>query len=265
MSSNKKLERELSTALRDIPLGGLRFFESTGSTNDQALVWAASGAPDLALVLADEQTSGRGRLGRNWFTPPGAALAFSLILRPNTQERQYPGRFAGLGALALTEALNERGVTAEIKWPNDVLIRRKKTAGILIETVWMGDEIDSLVLGMGVNIAPESVPPAEGLNFPATCVQAEGLPDLPRFELLKELLSQLLSLRRGLAEDEFMQRWQEQLAFRGENVQVWQDASRPPLVAQLLGLETDGSLRVLTANGEPRSIHYGEVHLRPIA
>ena len=80
-------EWEITAALADLPLGGLRFFETTGSTNEDALEWAASGARDLSLVVADEQTAGRGRAGRKWHTPRGAALALSLILRPTAIER----------------------------------------------------------------------------------------------------------------------------------------------------------------------------------
>ena len=95
---------ELEAALRDITLGGLRFFSSTGSTNDEALAWAASGAHDMALVVANEQTRGRGRAGRRWFTPSGTGLAFSLVLRPTQAEHEHIGRFSGLGALALVRA-----------------------------------------------------------------------------------------------------------------------------------------------------------------
>src|SRR5271169_6463108 len=114
--------RELQAALRDLPLGGLRFFESIGSTNDEALAWASQDASDLSIVIADEQTSGRGRLGRKWFTPPKSALAFSLILRPAADEIRYPARVTGLGALALTDAVSKFGLRAQIKWPNDVLL-----------------------------------------------------------------------------------------------------------------------------------------------
>jgi BirA family biotin operon repressor/biotin-[acetyl-CoA-carboxylase] ligase len=261
--ASKDLKSELNTALRGIALGGVRFFDTTGSSNDQALAWAASGAPDFSLVVADEQTNGRGRLGRNWFTPRGSALAFSLVLRPTAEERQFVGRFSGLGALALAQALAELDVDAEIKWPNDVLIRRKKVAGVLVETVWMGDEIDSLVLGMGVNVSPDSLPPADRLTFPATCLRAEGLPDLQRFALLKVLLRQLQALRAGLVGQEFLDRWQNFLAFRGEHVQIWQGAA-PAITARLVGLELDGSLRVLTPAGVQRAVHFGEVHLRPV-
>jgi BirA family transcriptional regulator, biotin operon repressor / biotin---[acetyl-CoA-carboxylase] ligase len=262
-SVNSMNEMKLKAALRELALGGLRFLPSTGSTNDDALAWATDGAKDMSLVAADEQTAGRGRMGRKWFTPPGSALAFSLIIRPQGQEREAIGRFSGLGALALVGALKKHGVTAQIKWPNDVLVGEKKIAGVLAETVWMGAEIDSVVLGIGVNVASESVPPLEGLNFPATCIQAEGPSALPRFDLLKDLLAELISLRASLASDGFLRAWEEALAFRNKTVHVWV-AEAEPVTGQVLGLEMDGSLRVRIAGGEIRAIRFGEVHLRPL-
>jgi BirA family transcriptional regulator, biotin operon repressor / biotin---[acetyl-CoA-carboxylase] ligase len=262
-SVNNLDEAKLKAALREFALGGLRFFPSIGSTNDDALAWATDGAKDMSLVVADEQTAGRGRMGRKWFTPPGSALAFSLIIRPQGQERKVVGRFSGLGALALVGALKKHGITAQIKWPNDVLIGEKKTAGILVETVWMGDDVDSVVLGMGVNVTPESVPLFEGINFPATCVQAEGPNALPRFDLLRDLLAKLIPLRATLASDGFLRAWEAALAFRGRTVRVWVGETEP-VVGQVLGLETDGSLQVKIAGGEIRAIRFGEVHLRPL-
>src|SRR5258708_20494398 len=124
--------RQLQAALRDIPLGGLRFFESIGSTNDEALAWSTDGARDMSLVVADEQTSGRGRSGRRWFTPPGTALALSLILRPTAGEQNYPARMTGLAALVLVDALRNHRLQARIKWPNDILLDPQKTARILV-------------------------------------------------------------------------------------------------------------------------------------
>lgn len=261
MSSNNA--KSLSVLKNLVGLSGLRYLPSTGSTNDEALAWAAEGAKDLSLVFADEQTAGRGREGRKWFTPPGSALAFSLILRPSGPEREFVGRFSGLGALALVQALKKQNVPAQIKWPNDVLINEKKTAGILVETVWMGDEVDSLVLGMGINVEPGSVPPPEGLNFPASCIWNEGAVAIPRLSLLKDLLLELISLRASLASDEFLQAWETALAFRERQVQVWVGEAEPVL-GQILGLETDGGLRVRTGVGQIRSIRFGEVHLRPL-
>lgn len=244
-------------------LAEIRFYPSLSSTNDEALAWAAAGARDLSLVVADEQTAGRGRMGRQWFTPPGSALAFSLILRPQGAEREMVGLFSGLGALALVDALRRYGVPAQIKWPNDVLINRQKVAGILVENVWMGTEVESVVLGIGINVAPASVPPSAGLNFPATCVQAEGQSPVPRLALLQTWLEALQPRRAALASAAFIRDWESLLAFRGELVRVWLDATET-VTGQLLGLEPDGSLRIKTETGTERIMRFGEVHLRPV-
>src|SRR5919197_5161721 len=98
-------QTELKKALSKLPLGDVKYFDSIGSTNTEALAWATNDAEDLSLVIADEQTAGRGRLDRKWFTPKGTALAFSLILRPTSEEKLYLTRIVGLAALAITDAL----------------------------------------------------------------------------------------------------------------------------------------------------------------
>ena len=258
-------ERELRKVLSDLHLAGIRFFSKTGSTNDVALAWAAEGAPDLGLVYAEEQTAGRGRLGRRWFTPPGAALAFSLVIRPLPGEQQTLSLFSGLGALAVSEALAGRGYPAEIKWPNDVLIRDRKVCGILAEAVWIGERIDSLVLGIGINVSPASVPPADELIFPATCLEAELAADAPvaRSALLREILRALIDWRVRMAGDEFLRAWQERLAFRGKRVEV-SGAGGVSKSGLVQGLERDGSLRLVGDRGEVFTVQFGDVHLRPV-
>ena len=166
-------EHSLKKTLSKLNIGDLRYFDSIGSTNDEALAWAAAGARDLSIVIADEQTQGRGRLDRKWFTPKGSGLAFSLILRPSATLRPHLSRTVGLAALSIAESCSGLGLAPRIKWPNDILLNGKKTAGILIETVWSGDDVDSLVIGMGINVHKASVPPAELLQFPATSLEDE--------------------------------------------------------------------------------------------
>ena len=160
-------------------------------------------------------------------------------------------------------ALKKYGITAQIKWPNDVLIHRRKTAGILAETVWMGTEAESVVLGMGVNVAPESVPPPEILNFPATCILSEAPLPVERFDLLHSLLRELITWRPKLASDEFLRAWDESLAFRGEMVRI-SVGEAESVVGRVAGIEADGSLRLNLDHGETKNIRFGEVHLRPL-
>ena len=254
--------RELQKALASFPLGDLRYFDSIGSTNDEALAWAAHDAKDLSLVVADEQTAGRGRSGRKWLTPPATALAFSLILRPPAAGQTHPARTAGLGALALVDSLLKVGLRAQIKWPNDVLVRERKVAGILIESVWTGDALDAFILGMGVNVLAASVPPPEQVFFPATSLEAELTHSLDRVELLKEILSALIAWRPKLDTDEFLKAWDEALAFHGQVIEVWKE-NETSLQGTLLGLAPDGGLRIRGEAGEIHQVQFGEIHLRP--
>ena len=256
-------ERTLHNALSDFHLGGLRIFEQTGSTNDVALAWAADSAPDLALVYAEEQTSGRGRGDRRWFTSPGTALAFSLVLRPLLGKEQFIPLFSGLGALAVCEALRLRGLHPEIKWPNDVLLNRHKVSGVLAESVWMGEKLDSIVLGIGVNVKPEAVPPSDQLRFPATSLEAEMGQSVDRLALLRDVLQALLYWRGLLAKDAFLLALENLLAFRGEQVDIRVEGTSEK-TGKVEGLEMDGSLRLLSPEGHVFIVHFGEVHLRPV-
>jgi BirA family biotin operon repressor/biotin-[acetyl-CoA-carboxylase] ligase len=269
-------EDYLAEILRDLPLGPLGYFTSVDSTNDQALRWAEAGAPHLALVVADEQTAGRGRMGRQWFTPPGAALAFSLVLRPEFLRFDQSGslgaqstpisfpRLAALGTMAVCSALQvQLGLSSQIKWPNDVLLAGRKACGVLAEAHWQGDHLQSVILGIGINIARDSLPPESDLLFPATCVEAALGRSVDRWQLLVTVLEQLLGWLPRLATPEFLSFWESHLAYRGEQVRLFCDGN-PPIDGQLLGLDSQGSLCLRTSEGLDLAFQAGEVHLRPL-
>jgi BirA family biotin operon repressor/biotin-[acetyl-CoA-carboxylase] ligase len=108
-----------------------RAYKSIGSTNDEALAWFDEEAPDFSLVIAEEQTSGRGRFDRLWISKAGACLAFSLILRPRPEDHPNLALYAPLCGIAVRDALAELfDLDIQIKWPNDVLISRRKCCGI---------------------------------------------------------------------------------------------------------------------------------------
>ncbi len=257
-------QNELKKLLSKLPLGDVRYFDSIGSTNNEALAWATSGAKDLSLVIADEQTAGRGRLDRKWFTPGGTALAFSLILRPTAEEKPQLTRIVGLAALAVADSLRTRGLIAQIKWPNDVLLNGRKVAGILVESVWAGDEVDYVVIGIGVNVLKGAVPSAELLQFPATSLEEALGAVVERARLLHDILAGIIALRPHLGTDSFIKSWEKALAFRGEQVQV-EEGSGSPVIGKLLGLESDGSLRLSNVDGKSLTVRFGDVRLRPQA
>lgn len=255
-------QKELKRALSRLPLGDIRYFDSVGSTNNEALAWATSDAKDMSLVIADEQTAGRGRLDRKWFTPKGTALAFSVILRPTMEEKPYLTRIVGLAGLAVVDPLRTRGLVTQIKWPNDVLLNGRKVAGILVESVWSGEEVDCVVIGIGVNVLKDSVPSAELLQFPATSLE-EGLgPEVERERILHDILAGIIALRPHLGTDSFIASWERALAFRDQQVQAEQ-GDGPAIAGKLLGLEPDGSLRLSNENDKSVTVRFGDVRLRP--
>jgi BirA family biotin operon repressor/biotin-[acetyl-CoA-carboxylase] ligase len=209
--------------------------------------------------VGDEQTKGRGRQGRSWFTPPAAALAASLVLHPTPEDSpESLAMYAGLGALAIYDALAELDPRApEIKWPNDVLLHGKKVSGILAESHWEGDKLKGLILGMGVNISPASIPPSGETNFPATSIDAEFGGSTNRWELLHAILKNIIKWRSVLHQPEFVQTWQARLAFKDVPVSVGEVTGR------ILGLTSAGHLWLRDTAGQEHVFRAGEVHLRP--
>ena len=252
------------TAIRAISIKEAKFFQSTASTNQIALEWLQGGAPDGAIVFADHQSSGRGRFDRQWITEPGSAIALSIIVRPSTQEADYLPLFSPLAAIALVDILESQfHINAEIKWPNDVLIQRSKTSGILTETVWRGAQIVGLVVGIGVNVFSSSIPPKDFLKFPATCLQNHTSLQIDRYALVAQLIRSFNQYRITIGSVEFMNRWQNLLAFRGEKVYIKQKDGNIQLSGILKGITITGDLEIQTEDNQIKSITAGDVHLRP--
>ena len=128
------------------------FHESLGSTNEEALRRAAAGAPEGLVIVAENQTAGRGRLGRSWWDAPGSSLLFSVVLRPTIEVARWP-LFGIAMACAVSEAAEEAArVSLDVKWPNDVLHRGRKVCGVLAESRVPSPGSPALVVGAGINV-----------------------------------------------------------------------------------------------------------------
>lgn len=251
-------------AIQSTSVPQFKYFNSIDSTNRVALEWLENGTPDGAIVFADHQHSGRGRFERKWVTQPGSAIAVSIIVRPDAREQKYLSLFSPLAGIALADVLKHNlQVNAQIKWPNDVLINRMKTAGILTETVWSGEELLGLVVGIGVNVLPQSIPTKELLQYPATCIQDHCSFPIDRFEVLAALLNAFSFWKSQIHLPEFMNQWQKTLAFRGEKVYIKQKDGSVQLSGILSGLSSNGDLEILSENNQKQTITVGDVHLRP--
>lgn len=128
------------------------FYDRIGSTNDVAQQLAAAGEPEGTVIIAEEQTAGRGRLGRQWLAPPRSSILMSIILRPILAPHQV-SRVTMAVALGACKAVRaETGLDAQIKWPNDLLVRGKKFAGILCESGIVGETLEYVIAGVGINV-----------------------------------------------------------------------------------------------------------------
>lgn len=257
-------EALLRRALMNTPVRQIRTFDSIGSTNDEALSWVDEGAPDYALVIADKQTKGRGRFARKWITQPGTSLAFSLILALDEKEKASPSPlYAPLCGLAVWQALHgSLGLEPLIKWPNDILLDRKKCCGILVEAAWSGTQCKGVVLGIGINISEGSIPPVESPLFPATWLEAHTLNPVDRFDLLAEVINNIQYWRERLGTPEFFQTWRHNLAFRNEPVRIVENENSS-IIGIEEGIDANGNLLLRGDDGEQRVIEVGDVHLRP--
>jgi biotin-(acetyl-CoA carboxylase) ligase len=133
----------------------------------------------------------------------------------------------------------------------------------LVETVWIGEKVDSIILGIGLNVKPGSVPAAEGLNYPATSLEVVMGEEVSRLPLLHDVLKAVLKWRDQLTDPEFIRTWEAALAFQGEQVEI-QVESGTPVIGKLEGLGADGGLRLRSPDGKMILVQFGEVHLRKL-
>lgn len=228
---------------------------SVESTNDLAREAARRGWPDRSVFVADYQTRGRGRHGRTWICPPRAGLLLSVLLR----RRDAPAHtYTMLAAVALCEAVERLlGLEPAIKWPNDVLVDGKKTAGVLAEATDDGRE-QVVVVGVGVNV---NLGAGELAGLPsATALALEAGVPVHRGELLALLLERLDSwLARRPAEmtEGLWRAWNGRLWGRDQQVRV-QDGETV-VTGAVLGGDRDGTLLIRLADGEVRRIVAGEL------
>lgn len=241
-----------------------RAYKSIGSTNDEALAWVDEEAPDFSLVIAEEQTSGRGRFDRLWISKAGACLAFSLILRPRPEDHPNLALYAPLCGIAVRDALAELfDLDIQIKWPNDVLISRRKCCGILVESVWTGDVFKGLVMGIGINITADSLPPSEDSLYPATSLEEAVNRKVDGLEVLGAVLRQIEKWRHLVGSPKFFTHWKKHLAYMGEEVMIVK-SEKNSIIGIEKGIDRDGNLLIIGPTQKEIKVEAGDVHLRPL-
>jgi BirA family biotin operon repressor/biotin-[acetyl-CoA-carboxylase] ligase len=237
-----------------------RRFDECASTNDIAAAWARDAhdpAPHGGVIIADSQTGGRGRLGRRWHSPPGENLYFSCVLRPKLPIARVPAITLCAG-LAVCEVVNSLGVEASIKWPNDVWVGERKLAGVLTEMSTRSQHVESVIVGVGVNVNSTIFPD----DLEATSIRLETGVEQERSGLLDALL---------LSMDKWVERYLEggvpalAAAFESHNLLGGRDVQvriEGALIAgRVASLADDGSLLVEDKSGVQHKVIAGEVQL----
>ncbi len=232
----------------------------TGSTNSEARRLAETGAPEGTLVIADYQTAGRGRLDRRWEAPPGSSLLMSLVFRPALDPAQAP-LLTMVCSLAMLDAVElETGLCANLKWPNDIVLRDAKLGGILAETGVAGGRLEYVVVGMGLNVNLDPARLGE-LLMPAISLSSALGTRVDRLLLLCAVLrvveERYERLRAGISpRDEYVER----LVTVGQQVTVTCSDGRYEGEAE--GIDETGALSVRLGSGGLQTIMAGDVTLR---
>ncbi|WP_141618404.1 biotin--[acetyl-CoA-carboxylase] ligase [Myxococcus sp. AB036A] len=238
--------------------------ESLPSTNEKAFRLAQDGARHGEVVVAEQQTAGKGRRGRTWVSPPGLNLYFSAILRPGLPPQRAP-ELTLVAAVALAESLRDAGVEAAIKWPNDVHIDGLKVAGILTELSAEPERVHFVIVGVGVNLNSQAEHFPEELRATATSLSlALGQPvHRARFAAsLWTRLEEWLDLYLDTGFDAVRARWKALSSTLGQDVLVRTD--RQELRGRAEDIDPSGALLVRTAEGSLERVLAGDVEqLRP--
>ena len=237
------------------------YYPSIGSTNDRALDLAAAGEPEGAVVLAEEQTGGRGRRERVWQSPARLGIYVSLILRPCVPAPRAP-LFTFTAAVTVADALRGVGrVPAAIKWPNDVVVGRRKIAGILGETRGSDPIIREMVLGIGLNVNQRAEDFGPEVAGRATSLRIETGAPADRPPLLAAILEgfeRRYSRLIGGQPAEMLREWQALSALpRGRSVVVEGPSGR--LEGQITGVDEEGALLLRLPDGGTVRVPFGEI------
>jgi BirA family biotin operon repressor/biotin-[acetyl-CoA-carboxylase] ligase len=262
--SNRLFTDEIPSGLETKIFGkqGIHYFKEIDSTNSRAKELAADGAPEGTLVIAEEQTHGRGRKGRSWFSPPGGAIYVSLILRPTIPPSEAP-TITLLTGVAVAEALRSlMPLEALIKWPNDILINNKKLAGILTEISTEMDAIDYVVVGIGinVNIPLESFP--KEIREIATSILIEKGNHFPRIDIIRAILysfERYYELSKQSGFEPIIQKWKTLSDMIGRQATV--DVMGRQYTGRVHEIENDGILILKDEQGTLHRIFSGDVKL----
>lgn len=248
----------------------IHVFQTVDSTNNVLKKMITEGAPEGTLVLAEQQSKGKGRLGRSFYSPPGSGIYMSMLLKPMVDISQSV-LITTAAATAVCRAIQKvTGITAQIKWVNDVYCNNKKICGILTEAItdFESGHIQHIILGIGVNCVTDPTLPEEL----ASVVGALNLEQLSRNQLAAEIYNQTLAIHETLENREFLSEYRSRSLVLGKEIRIYQSGTAPAAItdgkqgnfktAVAKDIGHDGELIVQYEDGTLDSLNSGEITIR---
>ena len=234
---------------------------SVESTNELAKKLAYDGAADGTIVIAEEQTGGKGRLARNFFSPKEKGLWFSVILRPQCLPKDAP-KFTLMAAVAVAQAMEKFNLRAGIKWPNDILFDGKKLVGILTEMSAEIGHVNYIVIGIGINVNVRREEFPADIREIATSLSEMAGENLNRVEFFRAVLEELDKLYIENNFDEVFKIWRKYNITLGEKVTVLSAESGEIFTGLAVDIDAEGAL-IVDSGGEKKIVYAGDVSIRP--
>jgi len=234
----------------------LRYYAQVDSTQDLALAWLRDGAEAGSIIIGDEQLKGRGRHGRLWHTPPGVALAISVVLKPPVDAMH---QVTMLGALSIAEMIEKAAASygvdparyaVSIKWPNDVRINGRKVSGVLPEAAWDGNHLVGVALGMGVNVRVEF---ADALRDTAISIEPALDTSVDRVDLIAWLLERIDYWSNQWGSERLFKTWRDRLDTLGQDVTI------NGIHGRATSVTPQGALLIRDVDGQQHTVIAGDL------
>lgn len=254
----REIRSYLNQPYRDLPF---HFFESVGSTNDCARDLASNRAPYGSIVLAHDQYSAKGRMGRSFSCMPGGGIYLTMLLEPKF-DFDHSVLITTAAAVAIVNAIEKVcGAKPEIKWVNDIYLDGKKICGILAEAIadFQSNRLQYVILGIGINCDPEAIPPE--LRDTAGILPGE----FSRNRLTAEIINQIMSINENLTDRTFVETYRSHSMMDDRDILVFKGGYREEAAgvpAHVLGIDENGGLMIRYSDGREETLTSGEVSIR---
>ena len=254
----------LQTKIIGVEPARIVYFDSTESTNTVAKKLAADGAAEGTIIIAEEQTGGKGRLERSFFSPKAKSILFSLILRPKCLPKDAP-KFTLMAAVAIVQAMKKFNLKAGIKWPNDIIFDNRKVVGILTEMSAAIEQVNYIVIGVGINanIAADEFP-ADIKKIAASLSEMNDGKNIQRADFFRSVLAECDKLYADINSngfDKIFKLWRKYNITLNKNVKVISAESGDIFTGKAIDIDNEGALIVDTGT-ELKTVYAGDVSIR---